>query len=220
MKTATNLSVVAILFCMAMNAFGQSACNGGGKPDGRTGNPFPFQVERPTEQVIAPPFETAPRAVSNPPAAPAARIRINPPAKETTAASEAIVPSARISLAPRVAAADTVGESLPEESNTPPESLDPQLAGLVGTWSTVSRFGDGELSTIELQLDDRGWATLTEPTKDGKRSSSKHRIQLEDRELMLTGPDQEKMTLGKLIEFDTRQMVLEKSEGQVTYVRI
>lgn len=101
-----------------------------------------------------------------------------------------------------------------------PESLQPELFGIVGTWAGVSRIGDGELATVELKLDNRGWATLTVPGKNGKRSTIERRILLQDQELILSGPDVETQSLGKLIDFDDRQMVLQRGENQVTFVRI
>ena len=82
----------------------------------------------------------------------------------------------------------------------------------------VSRHGDGELSTVELQLDDHGWAKLTVPGADGKPSTTTRKVEFENNELKLTGADAD-VILGKLVAFNSRQMVLERSGGQVTFVR-
>ena len=82
----------------------------------------------------------------------------------------------------------------------------------------VSRQGNGELSTVELQLDDNGWAKLTIPGADGKPSTTTRKVEFENSELKLTGAEADVM-LGKLVEFNARQMVLERSGGQVTFVR-
>lgn len=92
------------------------------------------------------------------------------------------------------------------------------LKGLVGTWLAVSREGDGELSTVELKLDDNGWATLKVPGADGKSSTTTRKVEFDNNELKLTGGDAD-VILGKLVEFDSRQLVLERSGGQVTFVR-
>lgn len=92
------------------------------------------------------------------------------------------------------------------------------LKSLVGPWMAVSRQGDGELSTVELLLNDNGWAKLTVPGADGKPSTSTRKIEFENNELKLTGGDAD-VLLGKLVEFDSRQMVLERQGGQVTFVR-
>jgi hypothetical protein len=92
------------------------------------------------------------------------------------------------------------------------------IKGLVGTWMAVSRQGDGALSTVELQMDDSGWAKLTVPGADGKPSTTTRKVEFENNELKLTGEDADVM-LGKLVTFDSRQMVLERSGGQVTFVR-
>jgi hypothetical protein len=92
------------------------------------------------------------------------------------------------------------------------------LKGLVGTWKAVARQGDGELSTIDLQLDNHGWAKLTVPGSDGKPSTVTRRVELDDKGIKLTGGDAA-LTLGKLVEFNGRQMVLDRADGQITFVR-
>ena len=92
------------------------------------------------------------------------------------------------------------------------------LKGLVGTWKAVARQGDGELSTIDLQLDNHGWAKLTVPGSDGKPSTVTRRVELDDKGIKLTGGDAA-LTLGKLVEFNSRQMVLDRADGQITFVR-
>ena len=74
------------------------------------------------------------------------------------------------------------------------------------------------MSAVELQLDDHGWAKLTVPGSDGKSSTTTRKAELENNELKLTGGDAEIM-LGKLVDFNSRQMVLERSGSQVTFVR-
>jgi hypothetical protein len=100
-----------------------------------------------------------------------------------------------------------------------PDAIDSRIVGLVGTWKAVARQGDGELTTVELRMDNRGWAELTVPGDDGKPSTKKSRVKLENEELKLVNLDQI-VTLGKLVDFDSRQMVLERAEGQVTFVRL
>jgi hypothetical protein len=92
------------------------------------------------------------------------------------------------------------------------------LKGLAGTWKAVARRGDGELTTVELRLDDRGWAELTVPDAEGKPSTIKRRAELDGQNLKLSGPDAE-LLLGQLIEVNSRQMVLARAGGQVTFVR-
>lgn len=103
-------------------------------------------------------------------------------------------------------------------SKDEPAKIADSLKGLVGPWMAVSRQGDGELSTVELLLNDNGWAKLTVPGADGKPSTSTRKIEFENNELKLTGGDAD-VLLGKLVEFDSRQMVLERQGGQVTFVR-
>ena len=98
--------------------------------------------------------------------------------------------------------------------------VDEKIAGIVGTWKAVARQGDGELTTIELHLDNRGWAELTVPGSDGKPTTTKSRVNLENEELKLTDGTDKVVSLGKLVDFNSRQMVLERAEGQVTFVRL
>jgi hypothetical protein len=93
-----------------------------------------------------------------------------------------------------------------------------ELKGLVGTWKAVARHGDGELTTIELQLDSKGWAKLTVPSANGEPSTITRRVELKDKELKLTSPEGA-LALGKLVEFNSRQLVLDRDGGQVTFVR-
>jgi hypothetical protein len=93
-----------------------------------------------------------------------------------------------------------------------------ELKGLVGTWMAVARHGDGALTTVELQLDSKGWAKLTVPGANGEPSTITRRVELNDKELKLTGPEGA-LALGKLVEFNSRQLVLDRDGGQVTFVR-
>lgn len=92
------------------------------------------------------------------------------------------------------------------------------LKGLVGTWMAVARHGDGELTTIELQLDKSGWAKLTVPGADGKPSTTTRQVEFNNGEIKLTGADAD-LALGKLVESSSRQFVLDRADGQVTFVR-
>ena len=105
------------------------------------------------------------------------------------------------------------------EPEVPAPAIDEKIAGLVGTWKAVARKGDGELTTVELHLDNRGWAELTVPGSDGKPSTTKSRVNFENEELKLAAADKV-VSLGKLVEFNTHQMVLERAEGQLTFVRL
>ena len=143
------------------------------------------------------------------PSAPAARLTVvtddaapaSPAAKSSASES---VESTNVEITPALdSSASTINDA---------------LKGLVGTWKAVARRGDGELTTVELRLDDRGWAELTVPDANGKPSTIKRRAELEGDELKLTGPDAE-LLLGQLIDVNSRQMVLARAGGQVTFVR-
>jgi hypothetical protein len=223
MKTATFYAVIAIVASFGLTAFGKPGCNGNG--GGQSGNGpvdslppidfFPPVDDLP--EVLPPPTATRPVTSRESTAASSA-----PPAQITPLDSKAQiaskVPSAGVSLIPT----PSIAISKPTESSTTKldePGLNPELAGLVGTWSTVSRYGDGELSTIEVRFDDSGWAEFTIPAADGKRSTSKRRVSIENKELKLGGPDEGSETFGKLIELDSRQLVLEQAGREVTFVR-
>ena len=227
MKTATFYAVIAIVASFGLTAFGEQACNGnaGGQVGVGPVDSFPPVAEAP----FFPPVDQFPGAGSPsasplvPTAPPVAQVRITPLNSALQGATtKTAAPSARVSLvaaqqvpAPQTAVtSDTASATSGENTD-----LDPALAGLVGTWSAVSRYGDGELTTVELQFDDRGWAELTVPAADGKRSTINRRAIFEDHELKLSGPDEQTLSLGKLIELDSRQMVLERTGRQITFVR-
>jgi hypothetical protein len=147
---------------------------------------------------------------------------VKPTIKEvstTTPSTEEVKPSEKTDevMASTKAAIEAKLASLKADSEKS-APISESLKGLVGTWMAVSRDGGGELSTVELQLDDHGWAKLTVPGSDGKSSTTTRKAELENNELKLTGGDAEIM-LGKLVDFNSRQMVLERSGSQVTFVR-
>jgi hypothetical protein len=146
-------------------------------------------------------------------AVPTARIRVVDEAidsKMEVEAPTAVEPAA----ANADAEAAVVAATIPEAS----APIDPAFAKLVGTWKAIARYGDGELTTVELQLDERGWAAFTVPSVEGQPSTIKRRAKLNGEELKLTGPDTN-LLLGKLIEVTKRQMVLARAEGKLTFVR-
>ena len=75
--------------------------------------------------------------------------------------------------------------------------VDERIVQLAGTWKAVARRGEGELTTVELVLDNRGWAELTVPGSDGKPATTKSRVNLENEELRLTGANKV-VSLGEL----------------------
>jgi hypothetical protein len=211
-----------------------------GQPNPSAQEVFEFLSQRPPG--------TAAGAVSTPlpaaatPKVPAARIRVVDPAsvsRPTTSAGNssqaAATPTARIRVVDDAfiskTTIDSPQDTEPEGANddaeaaviaaiTPEEStaIDPALSKLIGTWKAVARHGDGELTTVELQLDDRGWAKFTVPSAEGESTTIKRRAELNGEELKLTGPDAN-LLLGTLIEVTDRQMVLARAEGKLTFVR-
>jgi hypothetical protein len=243
MKTSIirSLTLTAAFFALCATTF---ACSGGYRA-----NSYPSYPSYPPRQVQQTPLNTAPigpiaqnsvspnlfqsqAAVQGPvtPAAFQGRVSVVPTVSDA--------PVGRLQLASPVAINSTAKAPIGDAPAKEPSDIsdlkkkldalkgdteeDTQIAealkGLVGTWMAVSRQGDGSLSTVELQLDGNGWAKLTVPGADGKTSTTTRKIEFDNNELKLTGADAD-VTLGKLVEFNSRQMVLERSGGQVTFVR-
>lgn len=231
----TALSCGASVLALCVTA---AACGPGG---GYRSNPFPtYPPSYPTHPASYSttsslgPFATS-IAKAATPAVPQARISVV--STTTPSATTSNAPVGRLQIAPAVST-DSNKTTTPGATNsdltakadvskaadsvTTAAADSPKIAealkGLVGTWLAVSRQGDGALSTVELKLDYSGWAKLTVPGPDGTPSTTTRRVELENNELKLTGADADVM-LGKLVEFNSRQMVLERSGGQVTFVR-
>jgi hypothetical protein len=159
---------------------------------------------------------------------PAARVRVVPAgtsnSKPVSTARVSVVSATEAStVAPPTPAkpvADDLTKSLDTLNTVKDDSskLPDALKDLAGDWMAVSRQGDGGLSTVELQMDDHGWAQLTIPGADGKPSTTTRKVEMKDDQLTLTNKSGA-VTLGKLVSADSRQLVLERESGQVTFVR-
>ncbi len=219
MKSAIYCSVLTLVSLWTLTVFGQGSCHndqGGGYPtDSEPGYPYdqtspygqPAPYGQPSPYAAGGSFFPTQAPAVATPAGPTSRITLvsaNSAAESPTAST---TPSAKLTV---VADSGPAGEPL---------AIDSTIAGLVGNWKAVARQGDGELTTVELHLDNHGWAELTVPGSDGKPSTTKSRVNLENQELKLTGTDKV-VSLGKLVDFNSRQMVLERAEGQVTFVRL
>jgi hypothetical protein len=233
MKSALFFSVFASVLLVGSNVFAQGTCqNGGGNqpypgPTGPYAQPSPYGQNGPYGG--QPYLNSMPNSgvypVSGTVGLPSAATQTAPQARITVVESGPQVGSAPVnSAAP--AARITVVKETPQDTLKvevakaveETEKINSALEGLVGNWTAVARHGDGELTTVELQLDNRGWAKLTVPGTDGKPSTIERKVELNDKELKLTGGDAE-LLLGKLVDVNSRQMVLERSGGQVTFVR-
>lgn len=236
MKTVINAVVFTFALLWTVSAFGQ-AChnnNGGGYPGGGgypNGQPYPqylpvdpygnggqygngvadpYYAPQPPVANIAPAIVTTPAVT---------------PAQVAVAAATPAQPAAKITV---VAAAPTtaVAATTKPAANTgslrivadEPE-LDARIAQLAGAWKAVARRGAGELTTIELVLDNRGSAELTLPGADGQPATTKSRANFQNEELRLTGTGRV-VSLGKLVDLNDRQMVLQLTEGTMTFVRL
>ncbi len=222
--------------CVSVSA---APCAGGG---GYRSNPYQSYPSSPSPYST---MNTAPAGSVQPnlqssvsPAAPQARISVVSPSDAPVGRLQIAAPEAGDSKAttPNVSKTESktensVAKVAPKSEadlNTSLDSPDAAKEGtskiadaiksLVGPWMAVSRQGDGELSTVELPFNDNGWAKLTVPGADGKPSTTTRKVEFENNELKLTGGDAD-VLLGKLVEFNSRQMVLERSGGQVTFVR-
>jgi hypothetical protein len=225
MKSAVLYTLVATLSLTTLNAFAQSCQTGGGQyPGVGPASPYAPNGTFPTAAEVQQFLSQSSAGVAAPvasPAAPQARITVVDPteASATNSSAAGSTGSARITVVPDDSLSVPGGTSKSVTTGVDSSSIAEGLKGLVGNWTAVARVGDNELTTVELQLDDRGWATLTVPGTDGKKSTIKRRVEFKNDEIKLTGPDAETV-LGKLVSFNSRQMVLEKAGGQVTFVRM
>lgn len=232
MKAAILSAAFVSLSFAGLAAHAQS-CTGGGGNHAAPGYPYPSNYPTSFGSTLPGGLPTAADvtkllngggAAASPttPSAPAARITVVDSAPSGNfASSTSTSPTARISVVgegPSIDAAPATEVAATKPAPVENEKIDAALAGLVGTWKAVARHGDGELTTVELQLDDRGWAKLTVPATDGTKSTIKRRIELKNDELKLTGPDAE-LLLGKLVSSSAHQLVLDRAGSQVTFVR-
>lgn len=232
MKSALFFSAFASVLLVGLNAFGQVSChNGGGNqpypgPTGPYAQPSPYDQNGPFGQTylnsmsssgVYPASGTAGLAPAATQGVPQARITVVESGPQVaTASTSSVAPAARVTVVQETPKDSLKAEVAKAVEET--EKINAALEGLVGNWAAVARHGDGELTTVELQLDDRGWAKLTVPGADGKPQTIERKVKLDDKELKLTGGDAE-LLLGKLVDVNNRQMVLERSGGQVTFVR-
>ena len=242
MKSAVVFIVLAASSMITLNAFADGTCTSGGFhsegagqapcADGTSYAPLsdlfydPAAAAVPSGQPISPVKNSLVSSAATAFSAPQARITVldATPRNSASGIAKSSTPAGRITVladtsreVAKVAAAEAALDTIAavEETGT----LDVALKGLVGTWAAVARHRDGELTTVELQLDDRGWAKFTVPGADGKPSTTKRRVKLDDEELKLISPDSE-LSLGKLIEVTSRQMVLAGTAGQMTFVKL
>lgn len=233
MKVAIYCSVFYLVSLWSFTVFGQGTCpseNGGAGGQYPSNQPDPYGVGgglyTPNQPLSGYPSggplntngypNTAPHAAPNTPVVPSARITVVSANLSPSPRSISKLPSAKLTVVADDASIAPISATVATEDST---AIDSKIAGLVGTWKAVARKGDGELTTVELHLDNRGWAELTVPGSDGKPSTTKSRVNLENEELKLKGSDKV-VSLGKLVEFNKRQMVLDRAEGQVTFVRL
>jgi hypothetical protein len=217
---------------LCTSADAASCGQGGGGPRPYPSNPYSSPYSSPyagplgpfTQNLAQQNLATQTVAAQVAPSAPQARLTVVPAVATSTSNLQIASPvktdseaksTIREVPATETKAVDTTASATPTPASS---KIDDSIKGLVGTWMAVSRQGNGELSTVELQLDDNGWAKLTIHGADGKPSTTTRKVEFENSELKLTGADADVM-LGKLVEFNARQMVLERSGGQVTFVR-
>ena len=225
MKPVIAFSAFVVASAVTLNAFGQGTCNnsGGGYPGGTYDQGYPYgNGGYPSQQPPAT-YPTTGHLGAN--GLPQSTLPVRPAAKITVVPAEGPIastgpqrPTAKLTV---VADDATISakQSAIQLADAGPEAIDAKLVELVGTWKAVARRNGGELTTVELRLDDRGWAELTVPGNDGKPSTTKRRVTLDGVELKLAA-ENDVLSLGKLVDFNRRQMVLERTEGQLTFVRI
>jgi hypothetical protein len=220
MRTTVYCVVFTFVSLWTLSLFGQGTCHkNGGTPNGNV-QPYPNTPVAPygtTDAGVYPAgYPNTRLSAQTTPAMPSARITIVSADTSSSPRATSKNPAAKLTVvADDVPSAPKTAEIAAEAST----AISSTIAGLVGTWKAVARKSDGELTTVQLHLDNRGWAELTVPGTDGKPSTTKSRVSVENEELKLKGSNKVE-SLGKIVEFNTRQMVLERAEGQVTFVRL
>lgn len=91
-------------------------------------------------------------------------------------------------------------------------------ASIFGTWSIAGTDRAGKLITAELQLDASGGAKLAIPDADGKPVTTKHQLAIEKQSLKLIGAHKD-VLIGKVVEVNERQMVIDGKDGPMTFIR-
>jgi hypothetical protein len=233
MKSAVLYILTVVLSFSGLNALAQGTCHSGNaqypgaatNPPyvGNGGYPSAADVQSFLSGTAATAVNAAAPAATLAPAAPQARITVVDPVEANAARKMSAVPAtqaARITVVSDGNLGASSVASTSADTEAPSNTISDNLKGLVGNWTAVARYGDNQLSTVQLQLDDRGWATLTMPGSDGKPKTIKSRVELKNDEIKLTSPEAATVALGKLVSVNERQMVLEKAGGQVTFVRI
>jgi hypothetical protein len=236
MKTAIYCSVIAFFVFWCPNLFGQGTCHNGGANNPGPGYPYtdgnPNGVgggvslvgQPPVDYLSVNPYGTSGYAGGAPQTAkPAVGVST---ARITVVSADAL-PNSRATTKSSVAKLTIVTDETPvalstanakEAATESRSAVDSTIAKLVGIWKAVARHSNGELTTVELRLDNDGWAELTVPGSDGKPNTTKSRVNLDNEELKLTDADKV-VSLGRLMEYNSRQMVLERADGHVTFVR-
>ena len=98
---------------------------------------------------------TVPKASASVPVGPSVRITVVSANSTDSSRSVAKLPAANLTIV-----SDDAPASKTEEIATSEPVLDEIVAKLVGTWKAVARHDDGELTTVELHLDNHGWAEV------------------------------------------------------------
>ena len=224
------LTSAAAFFAVCVSVSAATCAGGGGyRPNPHQSyppSPSPYStmnsapvgpVQPNLQSSVAPAAPQARISVVSPSDAPVGRLQIAAPAASDSKATTSDVSKSEPKTEDAIAKVAPKGEADLNKSLDSPGAAKEEtskiadaIKSLVGPWMAVSRQGDGELSTVELLLNDNGWAKLTVPGADGKPSTTTRKVEFENNELKLTGGDAD-VLLGTLVEFNSRQMVLERS---------
>lgn len=233
MKIVINSIVFTAALLWTVSAFGQTCHNNnnnGGYPNGQPYPQYPpvdpygsggvdpyYGSQLPTTYVAPAPAAMTNPALTTTPTVSAAQVAATATPAQPSAKLTVVAANSNTSVASTTTKTTSGTGGLRIVADEP--ELDARIAQLAGTWKAVARRGEGELTTIELVLDNRGSAELTLPGTDGKTSTTKSRANFENEELRLTGSSRV-VSLGKLVDLNDRQMVLQLPEGTMTFVRL
>ena len=121
-------------------------------------------------------------------------------------------------------AADGVPAAGPDSGVTPPPAaavdgaVPEELRAILGLWESKSTDAEGQVSSIELNLQETGDATLTVQAAGISPVSVTRKFAVNDG-LFTLGDGEGKLTLGKVVSADADQVVLDAAAGRLTLTR-
>lgn len=204
--------------------------------------PAPLAIAAPAPLPLAPAAPLGPAANPNPTLGPAANPPLGPagpslnspplsglPAQNANPANPAAAPrpgmqqaaSLRTVSGPSAAGQnlDSLNAQLDALAQAGPAGLDPALLPLVGDWEAEIAGPNAAPQRILLSIRANGMASISIPTSGQGSTTLSRRMVFQDGMLSLEDGGQS-MSLGRLMQADANQLILERSSGRLNFARI